>query len=127
MSDKWTVDMVSGRLEEAVTTLKRLPPIRAHGYFNLWPDIMYHPNELLFQEARPIRLRAAPDAISRLEATFGWMMWINVAERKLLWKRSAKVRWKSICWELGCNRSTAYRKWHTACEKIVQELNRREP
>ena len=81
------------------------------------------PNEIMQMEPMPMRLRATPDAITRLEQTFDWMQWIEVEERKLIWKRAAKVRWKTICWELGCDRSTAWRKWVIACEKIAARLN----
>jgi hypothetical protein len=120
---KWTVKVVEAHFDEAVATLKRLPPVMQRGYFSLWPDIIYSPNELIFQEKKPLRLRAEPGAISRLEQTFEWMGWLEVDERKLIWKRAAKMGWKRICWELGCNRSTAWRKWVLACSKIANRLN----
>lgn len=123
MRDKWTHEKVADHFEEAIQTLKRLPPVKVKGYFNVWPEVVHTPNELMFQEAFPIRLRAAPDAISRLEQTFEWMTWIDVEERKLIWKRAARVRWKTICWEFGCDRSTAWRKWVIACTKIATHLN----
>jgi len=81
MGDKWTHEKVADHFEEAIQTLKRLPPVKVKGYFNVWPEVVHTPNELMFQEAFPIRLRAAPDAISRLEQTFEWMTWIEVEER----------------------------------------------
>lgn len=123
MADKWTYEMVADHFAEAITTLKRLPPVKVQGYFNLWPEVVHSPNELMFQEAFPMRLRATPDAISRLEQTFEWMMWIDVEERKLIWKRAARVRWKTICYELGYSRTTVWQKWVTACTKIAARLN----
>lgn len=123
MADKWTAKDVAEHFEEAIYTLKKLPAVRVQGYFNLWPDIKYSPNEIMQMEPMPMRLRARPDAITRLEQTFDWMLWIEVEERKLIWKRAAKLRWKTICWELGCDRYTAWRKWVTACEKIAARLN----
>ena len=119
----WTAQAVAKRFEEAIATLKKLPPVKVRGYFNLWPDVGYHPNELLFQEPVRLKLRANPDAISRLDETLTWLQWVTVEERKLLWQRAAKVRWKTICWELGCDRSTAWRKWLIACTKISSHLN----
>ncbi len=123
MANKWTSAMVADQFEEAISTLKRLPPVKVQGYFNLWPEVVHSPNELMFQEAFPMRLRAMPDAISRLEQTFEWMMWIDVEERKLIWKRAARVRWKTIAYEFGCDRSTVWRKWVIACTKIATHLN----
>lgn len=96
------------------------------GYFNVMPDIVRTEIEILQQEKPPLRLRALPDAISRLEQTFEWMAWLEVEERKLVWKRAANVRWKSICWELGCDRSTAWRRWVIALTKVSVHLNSRK-
>ena len=123
---KWTVKAVEAHFEEAVITLKRLPPVQQRGYFNSWPDVIYSPNELLFQEKKVKRLPATPEAINRLEQTFEWMIWLEVDERKLIWKRAAKLYWKRICWELGCDRTTAWRKWVLACTKISTTLNARQ-
>ena len=125
-TSKWTAKKVEDHFEEAILTLKKLPPVKQRGYFNLWPDVIYSPNELLFQEKKPMRLPATPEAIGRLEQIFDWMGWITVEERKLIWRRARKQHWKTICWELGCDRSTAWRKWVLACTKIATTLNARQ-
>lgn len=124
MMDKWDTKMVAARFEEAVQTLKKLPPVKIQGYISKWPPIKYTPNEMIFQEKQPLRLRAAPDAISRMDETCSWMFYVNEEERKLLWMRATKTRWKSICYEIGCDRTTAWRKWVVAISKIVNKLNR---
>jgi hypothetical protein len=58
-----------------------------------------------------------------MEKTFEWMSWIEIEERKLIWKRAAKIGWKTIAWELRCDRTTAWRKWQVACNKIAARLN----
>lgn len=123
MANKWTHESVAEHFEEAVRTLKRLPPVKVKGYHNVWPEVIHTPDERMHQEAFPMRLRASADAISRLEQTFEWMPWINVEERKLIWKRAARVRWKTISWEFGYDRTTAWRKWVLACTKIATRLN----
>lgn len=124
MRDNWTAKDVALHFEEAIYTLKKLPPVRVQGYFNAWPDMRYSPQEIIQMEVKPMRLQATAQAISRLEQTFDWMLWIEVEERKLIWKRAANVSWKNICYELGCTRSTAWRKWVNACEKIAIQLNK---
>lgn len=120
---KWTPTLVADRMEEAVATLRKLPPVKVRGYFSVWPTIKFAELEVLQQEKLPIRLRAQPDAIDRLEETLSWMAWLEIEERKLLWKRGAKMRWKTICWEFGCDRSTAWRRWVIALTKISAQLN----
>ena len=123
---KWTAKMIEDHFEEAITTLRKLPPVKQKGYLCLWPNIIYSPNELIFQEKKPMRLLASPEAIARLDKVFEWMSWISIEERKLIWKRAARVRWKTICRELGCERTSAWRRWNIACNKIAACLNARE-
>jgi hypothetical protein len=119
----WTVKEVDEYFREAVLTLKMLPPVKQRGYFSVWPDIVYMPNEKIFQEKMPKKILATPDSISRLDKTFEWMAWITVEERKLIWKRASRVRWKTICWELGLSRVTIWKQWQMACTKIATTLN----
>ena len=120
---QWTATDVATRFEEAVYTLRKLPSVRVRGYFSVWPEVACLPQELLMQEVQPMRLTATPAAITRLEQALSWLHWLTVEERKLIWKRAARVRWRVICWEMGCTRLTASRKWTGACMKIATHLN----
>ncbi|MDE1901035.1 MAG: helix-turn-helix domain-containing protein [Alphaproteobacteria bacterium] len=124
--ERWTPSLVADQLEDAVATLRKLPPVVVQGYFNLWPKIKYTELEVLQQDQPPLKLRPRTEEITRLEETFTWMGYIEVDERKLVWKRAAKVRWKRICMELGCDRSTAWRQWVFALAKIATFLNERD-
>ena len=119
----WTATDVANQLEEAVSTLKKLPPVRVQGYFSVWPEFACSPQELLMQEAQPIHLVATPAAITRLEQTLDWTGWVEAEERKLIWRRAARVRWRVICWEMGCTRMTVWRRWMSALDKIANQLN----
>ncbi len=121
---KWTPQLVAEYFEEAVSTTRKLPPVKAQGYFSVWPDIMRTPNELMMQKPRPMRLYPTPGAISRLEQTFEWIPWLEIEERKLIWKRATRVAWKIICRGLGCGRTTAWCKWMSALRKISSRLNK---
>ena len=124
MIDKiWTPEDVDARFREAISTLRRLPTVKVRGYFNVWPEIKLTPMEILQQDKKPMRLFAMPDAITRLDEVLTWLPWLEVEERKLIWQRAARVRWKTICRLLGCGRSSAWCKWMTALEKIAVCLN----
>lgn len=123
----WTADDVASRLREAVATLKKLPPVNVQGYFNVWPAIKLTPLELLRQDKKPVGLRALPDSITRLDEVLTWLPWLSVQERRLVWQRAARVRWKTICVEMDCDRSTAWRKWVTALTKVAASLNLSPP
>ena len=54
----WNEKNVAGQFEEAISTLKKLPPVRAQGYCSTWPDIVRTPEEIEASEPMPLRLRA---------------------------------------------------------------------
>ena len=84
MADReWTADCVADHFEEAFRTLRKLPPVKAQGYFNTWPDIVRTSREIAAMEPQPMRVWPSAAAITRLEQTFDWVLWIEEAERKL--------------------------------------------
>lgn len=119
----WTGEAVADHFEEAVRTLRKLPPVRVTGYFNAWPEVLRSAKEIAAMEPEPMRVLPSTSAITRLERTFDWMLWITVEERKLIWLRAARVPWKAITWEFGCDRTTAWRRWTLALTKIAARLN----
>ena len=119
----WTADDVADHFEEAFRTLRKLPPVKARGYFNAWPDFARSKKEIAAMEAEPMRVWPSASAITRLEQTFNWVLWIDETERKLIWSRAGRTPWKQICWDLGCDRTTAWRKHKIALTKIAARLN----
>jgi hypothetical protein len=126
MTKRWTPSMVADQLEDAIATLRKLPPVVVQGYFTVWPKIKYTELEVLQQEKLPIKLRPRTEEITRLEETLSWMGCLEVDERKILWRRAANVRWKRICAEFGIVRATAHRHWMFALCKVADHLNQRD-
>ena len=121
---KWTVTDIADRFEEAAQTLRRLPPVKIQGYTNNWPEIVRTVMEQLQSDKLPMQLGPpAPDAISRMEETIGWVFWLEEDERRLVWLRAERVVWKKICWRLGCGRTKAWSMWCVALLKIATRLN----
>ena len=124
MTDRhWTTDDVADHFEEAFRTLRKLPPVKAQGYFGTWPQVLRTKREIAAMEPEPMRVWPSPAAITRLEQTFDWVLWIEEPERKLVWSRAARVPWKVIAGEMGCDRTTAWRRWQLALTKIAARLN----
>ena len=121
-----TETYIEERLEEAARTLRRLPEERVTGYFNAWPTIKRDPVELLNMEKFPVRLGppAMEDITLMEEVLFVWLKWLEPEERRLVWLRAEKVRWKTICSRLGCDRTTAWRRYKIAVNKILAILLR---
>ena len=124
MADRiWTADDVADHFEEAFRTLRKLPPVRVQGYFNAWPQIVRTDREILAMEPQPMRVWPSASAITRLEQTFDWVLWIGEDERRLIWWRAARRPWKEISGELGVDRTTAWRRWQVSLAKIADRLN----
>ena len=121
--ESWTADDVADHFEEAFRTLRKLPAVKARGHFSGWPQVLRSPREIAAMEPEPMRVWPSAAAITRLERIFDWMTWIDEAERKLVWSRAARVPWKVISHELGCDRTTAWRRWQLALTKIAARLN----
>lgn len=119
----WTADDVADHFEDAFRTLRKLPPVRVQGYFNAWPQIVRSEKEILAMEPQPMRVWPSTSAITRLEQTFDWVLWIGEDERRLIWGRAARRPWKEISGELGVDRTTAWRRWQMALAKIADRLN----
>ena len=124
MTDRhWTTDDVADHFEEAFRTLRKLPPVKAQGYFGTWPQVLRTKREIAAMEPEPMRVWPSAAAITRLERTFDWVLWIEEPERKLVWSRAARVPWKVIAGEMGCDRTTAWRRWQLALTTIAARLN----
>ncbi len=104
-----------------MATLRKLPGDRSLGYVSYWPDIKYEPRELARQEPQPIRLRATPDQITRMEET---LTWINQGERNLVWLRACRTPWRVIARETGFPKTSAQRYWHGALSQIAVRLSK---
>ena len=75
----WTADDVADHLEEAFRTLRKLPPVKVQGYFGTWPQILRSAREIAAMEPEPMRVWPSAAAITRLERTFDWVLWIAPA------------------------------------------------
>lgn len=124
MADRdWTADDVADHFAEAFRTLRKLPAVKARGHFSGWPQVLRSPREIAAMEPEPMRVWPSAAAITRIEQTFDWVLWIEEAERRLVWSRAARVPWKQIAGEMGCDRTTAWRRWQLALTKIAARLN----
>ena len=123
-TDKAKIAEISGRFQEAVRTLHRLPRVSVKSYFNAWPQIIRTPNEILAAEVLPTRLGPpSTEKITRMEETIQWIFLLDDEdERRIVWLRAENVPWRKICERIGCGRTKAWQLWHTALLKIATRL-----
>ena len=123
---EWTTNIVEDQLLEAADVLTRLPDVRVHGYYGLWPKMILQFSDLVGQE--PPKLRRpppSPEAITRMEQAMPWLTWLEPQDAKLVWARAERSPWKLICWRFGFSRATANRRWEYGLSTIAWRLNGR--
>lgn len=114
---------VEDRIHDAARTLRRLPEERVQGYFSTWPKIKRDEMEILQMEKEPMRIRPSMDDITQMEEVlFVWLRWLEVDERKLVWQRAERVRWKLICAQFGVGRTKAWEMYKCALGKIAARI-----
>ncbi len=121
----WTPSLVEARLADAAFVLKRLPEPRQQGYFNAWPEYFHSFADKVGQEPRPMRVLPSPQAISRMEETLTWTACLEPTDGKIVWMKAHGQRWKTICWTVGLQRSTAHQHWVYGLCVIALTLNKR--
>lgn len=114
---------VEDRIHDAARTLRRLPEERVQGYFSTWPKIKRDEMEILQMEKEPMRIRPSMDDVTQMEEVlFVWLRWLEVDERKLVWQRAERVRWKLICAQFGVGRTKAWEMYKCALGKIAARI-----
>ena len=121
---EWTIDDVANRFHEATQTSGRLPPVRVQGYFNVWP--LFARQEWEVMSNTDVELRAmppTPEAVERMLEAMRWVQWLEEEQRHLIWMRAKEYEWKDICRRIGCDRTTAWRRWQRALAVVAAQLN----
>ncbi len=114
---------VEERLRSAARTLRRLPNVKVQGYFSTWPTIIREPLEILQMEPEPLRIKPSMADITEMEEVlFVWLKWIEPEERRLVWLRAERVRWKLICGRFGVGRTKAWEMYRRALASIAAKL-----
>ena len=119
---EWTTKLIAERFAQSVVTLKRLPNDRGLGYRHSWPPIVHSRFEIMQQEPAPIRLAATPEQVSAMEETLSWLLWLEPAQRRLIWYRAEGMPWRLIGRRLGAPKTTIQRRWYRALEVVLTHL-----
>lgn len=115
---------VEDRIGSAARTLRRLPDVKVQGYFSTWPAIIREPLEILQMEPEPMRVRPSQQDITEMEEVlFIWLKWIEPEERRLVWLRAERVRWKLICARMGVGRTKAWELYRRALARIASRIS----
>ncbi len=114
---------VEDRIQSAARTLRRLPDVKVQGYFSTWPAIIREPMEILQMEPERMRIRPSQKDITDMEEVlFVWLKWLDPDERRLVWLRAERVRWKLICGRFGMGRTKAWEMYRRALTQIAAKI-----
>jgi hypothetical protein len=128
MADReWTADCVADLFEEAFRTLRKLPPVKAQGYFSAWPEYFHSFADQVGQEPRLRRPKPGPRQITEAEEVLMWLRWLEKDDARIVWLRANRTPWKKIGWELGLSRPAANRHWQYGIALITWRLHGRVP
>jgi hypothetical protein len=115
-----TTQEIAAWFEEAVRTARKLPPVGPRGYVTLWPEFKRQAGD----EKHFFPPTGA--AIDRMMACTRWLEWVSADERQLIWLRAKREPWKEICAKLGCDRTTAWRRFQSALSVILEQLETKQ-
>jgi hypothetical protein len=121
---RWTLEAVENRLDEAVATLKRLPVPDIQRSLTRWPGFVRDSHEAYgYGEFRMSAAPASPQAITRLDETLCWLRWLPRDAQSILWSRANGLSWRRIGRFAGRAPNTC-RAWYLAAlHHIVTRLN----
>jgi len=123
---------VAGRLEDAASTLKRLPASNPHRRaLTYWPDVVE--NFWTAYGMTPVSLRPIPPsaaAITRLDETLEWFFYVpgeTDAEkhiyRSVLLARAFGISYRKLGRMIGCSKDKAREEWMFSVITLMNRLN----
>lgn len=121
---EWTIEDVAARFSNAAETGRRLPPVRVQGYFNTWPAFVRKEWEAFSADERKhITFPPSPVDIDKMLEVMRWVQWLEIEQRHLVWMRAKNYEWDHVGRRFGCCRTTAWRRWKSAMQLMVGQLN----
>ena len=114
-----TIEKIKNDLETAAYVDRLLPPVRAPKYRCCMPEIVYTPQEMIFMEKKPLKIRPNQEQIALWErVVLEWLPILAVDERRLVWKRANRIPWKLLCREFCFSRQMLAVRYERALIKI---------
>ncbi len=94
----WTRELVHQYLTEAADTLYRLPKVNLSSRMSSWPEVVRSAAEVAMAAPATHTRRAAPapDAITRMDRVFTWLLPLSGEERRIVWARACGIAWRRL-------------------------------
>ena len=96
----WTQQAIRHRLQEAASTLRRLPLPKNGKPADLktaWPDVAYEWLAYASVTTHVARIPPTPTEISRLDEALSWLWLLTRDQRLMLWGRANHWSYRKLC------------------------------
>lgn len=114
-----TIEQIKQDLETAAYVERLMPPVRPPKYRSCMPDIVYTPQEIVFMERKPLKIRPTKEQIELWErVVLDWFSILEPREKIIVWKRAKRIPWKLLCREFGVSRQILALRYNRALLKI---------
>ncbi len=72
-----------------------------------------------YPEDKKLRLHPSQSLLADLDAAYGWITWLHVRGRKILWLRAEGHSWGYIGHQVGLRRLWAQKMWRKHVHDII--------
>ena len=123
---------IEDRLIEAARTMRRLaltPRDRPMDYVSAWPAVVQTVWEAGLDpdgkpvKPRPVKIAPSPQHIDRMNEAIEWLFALPAEQRRLVWARAMRVRWKQLEFEFGQSRQWLSRRYKDALLDIAMKAS----
>ena len=118
-----TADELATIFETATAVFKASPRVGPSIKVTYWPSVLHDWHAYGYTDAVAPRDRPTSEMISIADKACRFVRYIKQDNRKLIWLRSAGMRWTDIARELGLHRNTAQRRYTEALLTAVRAIN----
>lgn len=82
------------------------------GFGSGWPDVVRESIESYgWNPATKVKLAPSARDISQMQEAMGWLLWIGVLERQIVWGMAEGRRIERLAWENGVSVADAGNAW----------------
>jgi len=118
-----TADELASIFETATVVFRASPRVGPSIKVTYWPSVLHDWHAYGYNAAVAPRDRPTSEMISIADQALQFVKYIKRDHRKLIWLRSAGMRWTDIARELGLHRNTAQRRYTEALLTAARAIN----
>lgn len=120
---------VANVIEQAVVTIRSLPPVKLKQTFCIWPDYKLSFFDLIGNDEayKTVRPKIKPNArqLKELDDVITWLSWLDKDVAKVIWARAEGLSWRKIAPMIGVSDKTCRVTAMAGILTIADKINRK--